>query len=354
MADRYDYDRGYESERERARDERYRERNSLRDDERYRDVRGEDRGFVRRAGDEVRSWFGDDEAASRRQRDDMRERGSASFDRTRYDRDRSFSEYPPERGYRFRDDASVRDYDAARQYWSARPSLEQSRWGGQANPSRSHSFGQSAGQSPQHTPYQPTMGNPDWDRSSSVYGSSSQEWGPAAQGYQRSDWSSRGEGSFGRSQDDWTLRRNRFDTGSNDSGPYYGRGPRGYQRSDDRIREDICDRLTRHGEIDATDVQIAVRSGEVTLDGMVDTRRAKRLAEDLAESVDGVRDVSNHLKTYRGSNDEQQGSSRDAAKRSASDAGLGNPGTPSTLGLGGSTGSTTNTGDSTSAGDKKR
>lgn len=78
-------------------------------------------------------------------------------------------------------------------------------------------------------------------------------------------------------------------------GPFTGVGPRGYQRSDDRICEDICDRLAQHGQIDASDVDVDVNNGEVTLKGNVDNRRMKRMAEDVAETVSGVRDVHNQL-----------------------------------------------------------
>lgn len=87
--------------------------------------------------------------------------------------------------------------------------------------------------------------------------------------------------------------------GLSGSGSFYGRGPRGYQRSDDRIREDINDRLTFDPEIDASDVIVEVRQCEVTLTGTVDSRDQKRRAEDLAESVPGVRDVTNHLKVNK-------------------------------------------------------
>jgi osmotically-inducible protein OsmY len=79
-------------------------------------------------------------------------------------------------------------------------------------------------------------------------------------------------------------------------GPYTGRGPRGYQRSDDRIREDVCERFSQHGMLDATDVDVTVVGGEVTLRGSVPSRWAKREAEDLTESVSGVRDVHNELR----------------------------------------------------------
>ncbi len=51
-------------------------------------------------------------------------------------------------------------------------------------------------------------------------------------------------------------------------GPYIGWGPAGYQRSDERIREDICERLTLHGQIDARKVEVDVNKGEVTLRGL--------------------------------------------------------------------------------------
>jgi hypothetical protein len=83
-------------------------------------------------------------------------------------------------------------------------------------------------------------------------------------------------------------------------GPYTGRGPRGYQRSDERIREDVCERLTQHGQIDASDIDVQVADGVVTLSGSVDKRQAKRMAEDLAESVSGVKDVQNQIRIQQG------------------------------------------------------
>jgi hypothetical protein len=78
-----------------------------------------------------------------------------------------------------------------------------------------------------------------------------------------------------------------------------GRGPRGYRRSDTLIYEDVCDRLTRHPVIDASDVDVRVEDGEVTLEGTVPERGMKRLIEDIAEEVSGVMDVHNRLKVQR-------------------------------------------------------
>lgn len=80
-------------------------------------------------------------------------------------------------------------------------------------------------------------------------------------------------------------------------GPFVGKGPRGYKRSPDRLKEQVCDLLEQHGEIDASDIDVKVEEDcTVTLSGNVDSRRTKRLAEDLAESVAGIRDVQNHLR----------------------------------------------------------
>jgi len=79
-----------------------------------------------------------------------------------------------------------------------------------------------------------------------------------------------------------------------------GKGPSGYRRSDDRIREDINDRLTDHPWIDATAIVVTVEGAEATLTGEVESRDQKRMAEDVAESVPGVKDVHNRIKTHRG------------------------------------------------------
>jgi BON domain len=83
-------------------------------------------------------------------------------------------------------------------------------------------------------------------------------------------------------------------------GTHAGRGPRGYQRSDERIREDINDRLTDDAYVDATDIEVSVNNSMVTLTGRVDSREEKRRAEDISDSVSGVTDVSNQLRVDRG------------------------------------------------------
>jgi hypothetical protein len=83
---------------------------------------------------------------------------------------------------------------------------------------------------------------------------------------------------------------------------YVGRGPKGYKRSDDRIRDEICDRMTEDPHLDASEIEVDVIEGEVTLSGSVMSRDQKRRAEDVAERISGVRDVTNQLRVARTGN----------------------------------------------------
>jgi hypothetical protein len=97
---------------------------------------------------------------------------------------------------------------------------------------------------------------------------------------------------------------------------YSGRGPRNYKRSDQRIEEDINERLTQHHMIDASDIEVNVHNGEVTLRGQVDHRDAKRLAEDTAETVFGVKEVNNQIKVrQRGETEESGYETENSGKR---------------------------------------
>jgi hypothetical protein len=80
------------------------------------------------------------------------------------------------------------------------------------------------------------------------------------------------------------------------AGRHWGRGPRGYRRSDERVGEDLHERLTDDPALDATEVQVQVTQDEVTLTGTVDSRAARRRAEDIAENVFGVEHVINTLR----------------------------------------------------------
>lgn len=80
------------------------------------------------------------------------------------------------------------------------------------------------------------------------------------------------------------------------SGPYSGRGPRGWHRTPERLREAVCDALAMDGGVDATDIEVAIDGHEVTLIGTVSDRAQKRRAEQVVDSIEGIRDVHNQLR----------------------------------------------------------
>lgn len=77
---------------------------------------------------------------------------------------------------------------------------------------------------------------------------------------------------------------------------FQGQGPKGYKRSDDRIKEDVCETLARDHRIDASDMEVTVEDAMVTLSGTVESRMIKRAAEMVIENLSGVLDVKNELK----------------------------------------------------------
>ena len=164
--------------------------------------------------------------------------------------------------------------------------------------------------------------NDDYDRDRSYRGRSYRDddsYGDDYQGgrrrtrYDRDDdrgFFDRVGGWFDGDDDDYRRSgRGRYGSGGgygrdhDDDDDYYderrshrGRGPKNYNRSDDRIRDDVNDALTDDHYLDASDISVTAKSGEVTLDGHVYGRRAKRRAEDLAEKASGVRHVQNNLR----------------------------------------------------------
>jgi len=120
----------------------------------------------------------------------------------------------------------------------------------------------------------------DWDRNRNINSEAdySRNWG--AQAF--------GNGGIG------------FGAGLPPTGGHVGRGPKNWQRSDDRIREDVNEELTRNPDVDATEIDVSVSAAEVTLTGTVDDRHEKREAEECAWRVSGVKDVHNNIKVGQG------------------------------------------------------
>lgn len=74
--------------------------------------------------------------------------------------------------------------------------------------------------------------------------------------------------------------------------------PKGYTRSDERIRDDICERLAYSG-LDVSNVEVNVDQGTVTLEGTVAHRSSKHTIEDYVDDCMGVQDIENRIRVQR-------------------------------------------------------
>jgi len=57
--------------------------------------------------------------------------------------------------------------------------------------------------------------------------------------------------------------------------------------------------LKQDSDLDASEIEVKVQNGVVTLAGTVSERQFKRMAEDLAERCSGVKDVRNEIRMVR-------------------------------------------------------
>ena len=112
------------------------------------------------------------------------------------------------------------------------------------------------------------------------------------------------------------------------------RGPKGWERSDERIKEDLCERLSQSDDVDPSEITVEVHQGVVTLDGTVIDRWMRYTLEDLADSVSGVKDVQNNVRLAR----EDQGSSQSGTSSTGSGSSRSSGGSLTGSGQGSSTG----------------
>jgi osmotically-inducible protein OsmY len=128
------------------------------------------------------------------------------------------------------------------------------------------------------------------------------EQGYGREGYGREGYGREGygrEGMFGRDRDEDRGPLERMgDKMKEGFRKMTGKGPKGFKRSDDRVRDDVCERISRSW-VNAENVDVKVESGEVILSGEVESREEKRMLEDLAEDVFGVEEVQNHVRIRR-------------------------------------------------------
>lgn len=99
-------------------------------------------------------------------------------------------------------------------------------------------------------------------------------------------------------ESDWNPEQQSPEQQSYRQESYRGRGPTGYTRSDERLREIICERLTDDPHIDASEIEVDVQGQRVTLRGSVSDRRTKYEVEELVERA-GAREIENQLRVSR-------------------------------------------------------
>jgi osmotically-inducible protein OsmY len=148
--------------------------------------------------------------------------------------------------------------------------------------------------------------------------------------------------SYGPSQ-----RATRYGSGREGSagfGSHSGKGPKGYTRSDERLKEIICEKLTDDPDIDASEISVDVTSQVVKLTGTVDDRSTKYEVEELIERCGGVKDIDNQLRVRSGSSQSSQLRSQGGSMEAAGTYGSG---------TGQSTSQSTKEGSSSSSGTKR-
>ena len=74
------------------------------------------------------------------------------------------------------------------------------------------------------------------------------------------------------------------------------RAPERVDRPDAHVEMDVSDALRHCQDLDASDIEVSVAGGDVTLEGTVPDRRSKRVAGEAVERVSGVHRVHNRLK----------------------------------------------------------
>jgi len=165
-------------------------------------------------------------------------------------------------------------------------------------------------------------------------GRGSEMGGSGPYGAQRPGWYGSGQsGYYGRDQEYrggeerglWDRASDEVSSWFGDEGAerrrqmdkHRGKGPKNYVRSEERIREDVSDRLSEDWRVDASEIEVTVSGSEVTLTGYVLDRDQRRRAEDIAESVSGVTHVQNNIRVRQSGQAETEGMSGSSAGTTA-------------------------------------
>jgi osmotically-inducible protein OsmY len=128
--------------------------------------------------------------------------------------------------------------------------------------------------------------------------------------------------SYGSQISERNQRLGSYSAGSTTYGEHKGKGPKGYERSDQRIQENINDQLSDDDQLDASEIEVKVEKGEVILSGTVSDRSSKRRAEDIAESVSGVKHVENRIRISSQSSTDSKSTSPGSSSHNKSETSM--------------------------------
>lgn len=79
------------------------------------------------------------------------------------------------------------------------------------------------------------------------------------------------------------------------SGEHKGLGPKTAKTGEDPVLHAVHDALTHEAWLDATDIELLVTGGKVTLTGTVNTEQQRELAGKTSAAAKGVTEVVNNL-----------------------------------------------------------
>lgn len=157
--------------------------------------------------------------------------------------------------------------------------------------------------------------NQGYDQGNQFFGRGNQNY---AQGHQTYGGQQFGGSQFGNNDYGSSYGRNQSGQSSGafglEQGMHRGKGPKGYTRTDERIREEICEMLSDDFSIDASEITVEVKDGVVTLEGSVQDRSQKHRVEDIADNCSGVKDVHNSLRVTRQASSGMQQSTGDKSQ----------------------------------------
>jgi hypothetical protein len=241
----------------------------------------------------ARDWEPHRHDRDRQEREDWREPRRDWPGETREGQGQRYEGYPEAPGSGYGSPSS------GGQDWEQRREGERSPWERSDQGSR---FGQRGGNDTRRDRERGMGESPERYGDPGGYAYPGGQWGQAGNRYGQGGWAGQssagmyGEtspGGFGYGRDSGNAWRRR-------EGPRrFNQGPKGYSRSDERIKEDVSEHLMGEEGIDPSEVTVQVSNGVVVLEGTVPERYMKHVIEDIVDGCMGVKDVQNQLRVSR-------------------------------------------------------